>query len=144
MLSQKTAFFTSILCLATLPPYESRNGHPDHLHFKKTQSLKLSEKYSWPTNEIEYSTLYEKFKRNIIGKLQEIQLSNNWSKKKRFLGKLPNRRTQERNILAGSFSHHGTMYFLQYQYYIFTISIIFPTRAQCISRIGAIIIAISL
>ena len=42
--------------------------------------------------------------------------------------KLPNRRTQERNIRAGSFSHQGTMYFLQYYFYhIFKIHI-FPPR----------------
>ena len=60
VLSQKTAFFTSILCLATLPPYESRNGHPDHLHSEKIQSLKM-EKYSrsnW---------------RNAVAQVREIQ-----------------------------------------------------------------------
>jgi hypothetical protein len=27
--SQKTAFFTSMRCLATLPPYDSRKGQPE-------------------------------------------------------------------------------------------------------------------
>ena len=34
-------------------------------------------KYSRPTNEIQCSILWEKFKRNIIKRLKEIQLSNN-------------------------------------------------------------------
>ena len=84
VLSQKTAFFTSILCLATLPPYESRNGHPDHLHSEKIQSLKL-EKYScsnWrntvaQNGEIQLLKL-EKYScskwRNTVAQNGEIQL----------------------------------------------------------------------
>ena len=83
VLSQKTAFFTSILCLATLPPYESRNGHPDHLHSEKIQSLKM-EKYSrsnWrntvaQNGEIQSLKLKKcsrSSKRNTVAQVREIQ-----------------------------------------------------------------------
>ena len=72
MLSQKTAFLTSILCLATRPPYESRNGHPGEKAIIKVDLIS-------PKKEEEDISLFRPQNSNLESELPK----NNYRKEER-------------------------------------------------------------